>query len=240
MKWSLFATLALALFAIPQPADAQKPEPAKPTSHTKRDVEGWTVHVDDRLLEKENEALGQRCLRLLSNQLYSITLVVPEEKLKRLRKVPLWLDLTHGKLKVAQYHPGADWLIKNGYSRELAKCVHFPDASDFVDVKFQRAQPWAVLHELAHAYHDQVLGFNHPEVKSAWQKLVDGGKYKSVLHANGRQRPHYALTNQMEFFAEMTEAYFGQNDFFPFNSAELQREEPEIFALLRKLWGPLP
>ena len=28
---------------------------------------------------------------------------------------------------------------------------------------------------------------------------------------------HYALTNHKEFFAEMSEAYFGMNDFFPFN-----------------------
>ena len=34
----------------------------------------------------------------------------------------------------------------------------------------------------------------------------------------------------------MTEAYFGSNDFFPFNRAELRREEPEIFALLARLW----
>ncbi len=43
----------------------------------------------------------------------------------------------------------------------------------------------------------------------------------------------------MEFFAEMTETYFGQNDFFPFNRAELQREEPAISELMRAIWGPV-
>jgi hypothetical protein len=42
----------------------------------------------------------------------------------------------------------------------------------------------------------------------------------------------------MEFFAEMTEAYFGQNNFFPFNRAELKTEEPEIYTLLADIWGP--
>ena len=37
----------------------------------------------------------------------------------------------------------------------------------------------------------------------------------------------------------MTEAYFGHNDFYPFNRAELQDAEPEVFALLEKIWGPL-
>jgi hypothetical protein len=38
----------------------------------------------------------------------------------------------------------------------------------------------------------------------------------------------------------MSEAYFGMNDFSPFNRAELKREEPQLFSLLLKIWGPLP
>jgi hypothetical protein len=75
---------------------------------------------------------------------------------------------------------------------------------------------------------------------AAWERLVAGGRYRSVLHISGNKRPHYGLVNAKEFFAEMTESYFGRNDFFPFNSAELRREEPELFRLLAKIWGPLP
>jgi hypothetical protein len=231
----VFATLAVSV----QAADKETPPP-KPTAHTKRDLEGWTVHVDSRLLSGADEALGKKALRLLESQLRAIVLVVPEDKVKRLQRVPIWLDLTHGALKSPQYHPNPDWLTEHGYARKLAKGVHLPDARYFADTNFQRTQPWAILHELAHAYHDQVLGFDHAEIKTAWEKFVKSGKYKSVLHISGKQRPHYGLTNQMEFFAEMTESYFGHNDFFPFNAAELQREEPELFKLLEKIWGPLP
>ncbi len=51
---------------------------------------------------------------------------------------------------------------------------------------------------------------------------------------------HYGLTDQMEFFAEMTECYFGANDFYPFVAGELKQAEPEIFSLLADIWGPLP
>lgn len=122
----------------------------------------------------------------------------------------------------------------------MTKAVHIPDAQYFTAARHQREQPSAVLHELSHAYHDQVLGFGHAEVKAAWQAFVDGGKYKAALLLNGDRRPHYALTNPMEFFAEMTEAHFGRNDFFPFNSGELKTEEPAVFKLLEELWGKLP
>jgi tRNA U38,U39,U40 pseudouridine synthase TruA len=48
---------------------------------------------------------------------------------------------------------------------------------------------------------------------------------------------HYGRTDQMEFFAEMTEAYFGVNDFAPFNRGQLATQEPEAHALMAKVWG---
>ena len=41
-------------------------------------------------------------------------------------------------------------------------------------------------------------------------------------------------------FAETTEAFFSRNDFFPFTRAELKQHDPEMFALLEKLWGIQP
>ena len=74
----------------------------------------------------------------------------------------------------------------------------------------------------------------------AAQKFRDSGKYKSVLTSYGAMREHYGLNNVKEFFAEMTESYFGSNDFYPFVSGELKQAEPEVFALFVDIWGPLP
>ncbi len=208
-----------------------------PAAHTKRDIEGWTVHIDNRLLADADKKLGDHALRLLANRLYDIKHVMPEEKVKLLQKVEIWIDKSHGKLRPAQYHPSKGWLKANGFSENLAKCVHIPVAAEWSSVNHQRVQSWSVLHELAHAYHDQVLGFDHAEVAAAFGRFRDSGKYEKTLHINGTKTKHYALTNEKEFFAEMTESFFGQNDFFPFNRAELLREEPEVYALLATVWG---
>jgi hypothetical protein len=140
-----------------------------------------------------------------------------------------------------QYHPSAGWLKENGYSTDLAKCVHIPRAADLPTKRNINEQPWVILHELSHAYHDQVLGFDEPRIKEAYEKYKKSGHGDKVLLFDGRHVKHYALTNQMEFFAEMTEAYFGVNDFFPFNRAELKEAEPEIHALLKDVWeSPIP
>jgi hypothetical protein len=198
------------------------------------------VRVDDRLLEGDGAALGERAVKLLTARLVAISVVVPEPGLGRLREVPIQLDLTHGSLHPMQYHPSADWLKAHGYSEALARCVHIPDAREFLSPFENHRQPWAVLHELAHAYHDRVLGFDDARVRAAWNRFRAGGRYRSVLTIRGAKREHYALTDEKEFFAEMTESYFGANDLYPFVAGELKQADPDTFALLRDIWGPLP
>ena len=221
-------------------AGDDRPDPPQPASRTAQDIEGWTVRVDDRLLgESPDAATGRKALKFLEAKLVEIKAVVPEERLKDLQAVTIVVDLGCGKLGSMQYHPSRGWLKANGYPEDLAKCVHIPRAAELPVRRNINEQPWVVLHELAHAYHDQKLDFEEPRVKAAWEKFKTSGRGDETLLYDGRRVKHYALTNQMEFFAEMTEAYFGSNDFYPFNRAELRDSEPEVFELLREIWGPL-
>jgi putative heme-binding domain-containing protein len=210
----------------------------KPTTHTSRHLEGWTIRVDSRLFEAPNVELGQRALRFLENKLADIKVVVPAERLQKLQAVTIVLDLSHGKLTSMQYHPSASWLKANGYAADLAKCVHIPRAADLPTRRNINEQPWVILHELAHAYHDQVLGFNEPRIQEAYDRYKKSGAGDRVLLYDGRRVRHYALTDAKEFFAEMTETYFGVNDFFPFNRAELKESHREIYDLMRAIWEP--
>ncbi len=211
-----------------------------PTAHTTRNIEGWTVRVDDRLLCGDDAAVGERALKLLTSRLVAITIVVPEKSLSKLRAITIELDLNYGELRAMQYHPDAGWLKEHGYSEKLAKCVHIPEVEDFLSPYENHRMPWVVLHELAHGFHDQTIGFEDARVIAAWKNFRDSGKYKSVLTISGKLREHYGLTDPKEFFAEMTECYFGSNDFYPFVTGELKQAEPEAFALLAEIWGPLP
>ena len=241
VRTTLFSLAVFASF-MPLACASEGPglKPGVPTAHTNRMIEGWTVRVDDRLLKGEGEARGERALKLLTARLVAITTVVPEKALAGLRAVKIELDLDYPGLEFMQYHPDADWLKEQGYSEDLAKCVHIPNVEDFLSPYENHRMPWVVLHELTHGYHDQVLGYDEPRIKAAWKRLRDSGKYKSVLTNRWGMHEHYALTNPMEFFAEMTESYFGSNDFYPVVAGELQQAEPEVFALMAEIWGPLP
>ena len=98
--------------------------------------------------------------------------------------------------------------------------------------------PYVILHELAHSYHDQVLGFNI-DIINAYRRAEKAGLYEKVLLFRGGLTRHYASTNHKEFFAEMTESYLGVNDFYPFVRAELKEHDPETFHLMERIWGKI-
>lgn len=219
---------------------AEKNRLPPPVSWTSQNIEGWTVRVDDRLLAPPHVDLGEQALKMLSAKLVGLPYIVPAEPLEKLRAVTIVLDLAHGALRNMQYHPSAAWLEQNGYATNLVKCVHIPEAKDLLTARTVNEQPMVILHELAHGYHDQVLGFDEPRIIKAYENFKKSGNGEAALLYNGKRVRHYGLTDQKEFFSEMTEAYFGTNDFFPFTCAELMTAEPEIYALMSAIWGGNP
>jgi hypothetical protein len=205
-------------------------------------MEGWEVLVSEKLLA-EDKAATEKALELLRVQLQEIVRVVPAPALARLREVTLWFSPEYpGVRSRAEYHPGADWLRENGRNEAMVKGVEFTNVRDF-EAETKR-MPNFTLHELAHAYHDQVLagGFENAEIQAAYDRAKNSGAYDKVEHWFGSGRSNtleraYALSNLMEFFAESTEAFFSRNDFFPFTRDELKRHDPETEQMLGSLWG---
>jgi dipeptidyl-peptidase-4 len=202
-----------------------------------KDIEGWTVHVDKQLLDGAHQEEGTKAVAMLRNHLQRIAILVPAEPLANLRKVEIWIEHQHPELGSMQYHPGGRWLRDRGYQPKLLKKVHIPRAAALLSRGQLLKHPAVILHELAHGYHDQILGFDDPGIMKVYQKAMAAGIYDKVLLYNGRQVRHYATTNHKEYFAEATEAYFYRNDFYPFVHAELKQHDPAGFAEMERVWG---
>jgi hypothetical protein len=212
---------------------AASPKYTPTSDYSSRKIEGWKVLVNDELLS-EHAQLADDVLKLLKQQLYQITRVVPAESLKELRRIPIWVEYKAPRHPCMCYHPNRRWLIENDFNPEKERSVEIANAQNFL--KWTISQPWMVLHELAHSYHQCVLGYDNTKLNLAYKDAVKSKKYESVLHINGRPRRAYALNNDQEYFAEATEAFFGTNDFYPFVSSELQQHDPNMYQLLQKLW----
>ena len=203
------------------------------TKYATTRVAGWTVRVNRELLTTQSD-LGSNALALLAVKLRDITNTVPAHACDALKRVPIWLGVNDGHAPCAEYHPSKDWLARNGYNPDKAKGVEIGHARKFLDWSPQ--QPAMILHELAHAYHDQVLGFSDRRIRQAYEHAKADGLYESVTRHNGKKERAYALTDDHEYFAEATEAFFGTNDFYPFTRAELKQHDPKIFKILEEVW----
>ena len=213
--------------------------PARPrhdfplTSYEERSICGFVVLVNRQVLEHADEA--QAAFAMLDSQLTTIVSVLPKRPLHRLREVRIWLEWEIKPGGAAEFHPSADWLLENGYNPEKAGNVEISNARNFVNWS-RREQPCMVLHELAHAYHFLVLGADDPAIRLAYENAIKGGLYQEVDHVDGRRREAYARTDRMEYFAEISEAYFGKNDFYPFVREELRNYDPRGYRAVRDAW----
>ncbi|MFK7768768.1 MAG: metallopeptidase [Mariniblastus sp.] len=227
--------LIVASNAIAQDEKAEKKtEFYKPVVQT---VEGWTIKLDPKLLSDSRKSKNDLAMKALANHLQRITFILPEAKVNELRKLPIWLELS-GVGGIA-YHPSPRWLEEHGQDPAMGGHVHVANADSLLDPKQWAKHPYLMMHELAHAYHDQVLGWDDGEIIKAFKQAKKAGIYEEVLAHNHRTVEHYALSNHKEYFAESTEAYLGVNDFYPFVRAELKKHDPRMFDLQRKIWGDI-
>ena len=202
-----------------------------------REIEGWTVHIEPTLINGQHREEGTQALSMLANHLQRIRILVPAEPLAKLQTIGIWVEHDHPKLKSMQYHPSRSWLVAHGHDPRLARKVHITQARELLSRNQMLKHPAVVLHELAHGYHDQFLGFDNPEIISAFNQAKASGSYTNVLLYTGQRVKHYGLTDHKEYFSEGTEAYLYRNDFFPFVRAELMEHDPTLHNVLLNIWG---
>lgn len=202
-----------------------------------KQIEGWTIVCDPKLLTDETKKEFEPVFKALANHLQRITFILPADRLKRIQQCKIWIEVDNPLIKGMQYHPGRGWLLSKKLDPRLVKHVHIPQAKALTDRSNWAKHPYVILHELAHSYHDQVYGFDDQSIKKVFEAAKDSGTYEEVLDHRGYKVRHYGLNNQMEYFAESTEAYLGVNDFFPFVRAELKQHDPKMFDLMKEVWG---
>lgn len=243
------ASAALGLFSLAA-QDGTSPDP--PTrqippnrfsvlakDYVAQPLRGFDVRVvPDLLAEGAQAAVGARALDALDRDLGDVLDRLPEPAHAFLRSVPIFLGVADPASVCACYHVSPEWLRGHGFDPAKAKAVEIGSAATYLE--WRTAQPSMVMHELSHAYHDQVLGKPHEGLSKALQQARTSGRFDRVVRFMGNVDSHYALTNADEYFAETTEALFGVNDFYPFVRGELMAADPEGAALVAQLWKTPP
>lgn len=228
--------------------DEKKPEPpVDKLSFSAIEMEGFTVKIRTYL---ENTLEAQNVLEHMRNDLAEINALIPEKALEVMKSKPIWLEKDLLPDQAAWYNAYLEYLEYHNYMTAKWKCVEINNYVNYFNWSRQN-QPYMVLHELCHLYHDLALedGFENAEILAAYNHAYDSGMYTGTPYCiDMRTTPWntynlaegtraYCMTDDQEYFAELCEAYWGVNDFYPFDWWDLKEYDPVGFELLEKIWG---
>ncbi len=200
------------------------------------DIEGWQVNLEQTILDQHPD-WALRIQAILKDRLVEIKQLLPGKRVEELERVPIYILLNTAN-GLACYASGGG----ENADPSLTGGVIF-GAPSFL--KKMRHVPSSLLHELTHAYHNQVLGLKDPDILHAYQHAVSSHLYENVRDWAGRRHPKsYALTDAQEYFALLTQAYFERSGYFPFTRDQLKDYDPQGLETARAKWedrdGPQP
>lgn len=186
--------------------------------------------------KSHDPAVLNRCLQVLGANAKRLQEVLPAKALEKLSGIPIWLEYEPDRSNGGVYFDSEEWLIENGVTAAKAKSIQF--TSSLAALAGSKLNP--LMHEVAHAYHDLVLSFSYAPILSAYLHANLSGRYNAVRHLSGRIERAYAMSDPTEFFAELSEAYFGYSDFFPFTRDDLKEADPESYKVISQAWEHPP
>ncbi|MBE6334856.1 MAG: hypothetical protein E7071_08590 [Bacteroidales bacterium] len=111
----------------------------------------------------------------------------------------------------------------------------------FSDSLARENQPIVIANLYAQKYFYEILTEeDRAEIENHHKSVKN--KYNKVYYINRRSKlvrniQSDAVNSPVEYFGEITEAYLGINNFYPFDIEELQRHDKTGFELAKKAWG---
>jgi hypothetical protein len=224
----------------------------KPSNaYEKFTVQGFQVLIDKDVMNQPGRT--KPLLQRLDTVLLKIAKLTSPNQLAELKKTKIWVSLEKHRIvgqraasamagdtseTIAVYRNSSAKELKNhGHNPDKAKGVEIFNADEFSGVSAD-LQLTIVLHELAHSYHDKVLGNHNAEVRSAYENAMTRGHYNVADGRSQTEGQAYAATNEHEYFAELSVAYLTKNDGFPQDRYVLAKYDPIGYSLMQKVWGP--
>lgn len=182
-----------------------------------RNICGWTVYINKQdLLDHPDE-------------------MDAADSPDKLKTTPIWLELEDNAVPYIAYHCCKNMLKAKGLNPDKLNAIEIGSSRNFQ--RWQEFQKFILLRYLAYAYYDKYLHDQKKQIDSAYTKTLNSGKYTSVLRFDGKKVRHPALNSAKEYFASITESYYGLSDHYPFIQFELRQYDPNTCDLLTQLWG---
>ena len=235
------AVMATLLCLLTTPLTAADATP--PANWELRSIKGFTVLVHEEVLRQPADRWHRKPLDVLETEFDDLKRVVGPRLAELLRQIPVWVRwnaVDPGAPSAIAFYYGypANVLARAGREPLMANSIEIVSLKRLGEARLpgSKFQQVITLHEMAHAIHHRLLGFDAPEVTAAFQTAIERKLYDSASDRTGRVSRAYARTNAMEYFAEISCAYLDSCFYYPFTYSDLKQHDPVGFALMDAVW----
>ncbi len=195
-------------------------------------LEGRPVHIE-KILVDNNDPRVFPVLRVLSEKLREVKKLLPERHFKTLAHVPIWISENSGE--DAEFYFFERRIYRGEKNPDMLDGIEFQNIDNLLE-HFEQS-PMLVIHELAHAFHKINYEAIDKKIMDTFENAQWENLYEELKLGRDLTRYNmYASENAFEYFAELTEAYFGSNDYFPHNRRELKKHDPAGFKMIKSIW----
>lgn len=201
-------------------------------------VPGYSIRIlaEDALIEEAPKVLKKASKKLENTMAEAVHLYPPKIR-GEFAQITYFLFV--GKEANTGGRRGGQWYFRKGnsVSRRFDDSIVIRSASRYV--KKSRTSAVATgVHELAHAYYHYHRGMFARKTRAAYQNAQRTGLYRDIKSKTGYPiAKAYALTNEREYFAELSKTYLYKSSTFPFTRQELEQYDPVGYQLMREIYG---
>jgi hypothetical protein len=210
-------------------------------SYLSTNLQEWSVWMEKELVV-DHPLLASNALARLEGKLQEVERVLPKHSHPLLQERKIFLLLGQAS-RLGGKNSGADYFQRHAPAHfsnldpRMASSIVIYSATNFVWLN----ELWALkvlIHEMAHAWQLEQWPESQPDILAAYQHALRNGLYYNVLGEQNRTlEKAYAITNQLEYFAELSCMYFAECNYFPRHRQELQAYDPVGCAMIRKMWN---
>lgn len=224
-------------FTTPKDVDYRQPV----RDYVRRKAAGWTVWLERELAEEHGE-LAENAVSRLEHKLQATLDILPSHSHHILRKLPIFLMLGEqstagGRNNGAQYFQANAPAYRDHLDPRWSSALVIYSARNYTRL----SEHWSLLvllHEFSHAWHLEQWPEKRPDILQAWEHAVHNELYEGIKDVNGKRIDRaYAVTNQLEYFAELSGTYFLGGEYEPFDRGGLREHDPVGLAMVEKMWG---
>ncbi|HEY5311433.1 MAG TPA: hypothetical protein VIK18_02900, partial [Pirellulales bacterium] len=203
-------------------------------------IEGFTVVLSaETLKNQDNKQFERKPLDVLDFELKTITRLLPPEAVNILRQLLIWVEWDEHEAMSNGRQGSAAAVYYGGHQLHMLQEGKHPLKAQNITILSmegltQEHQPkhdsgrCVILHEMTHAVHDQFIGDDNLTIKAAYKQAMERKLYDPQM---------YASTNEHEYFAELTCAYFDQLNYYPRTRKDLEKLDPITYQLMESFWG---